>query len=87
MEIRRSHCRLGSQAIVDTISDGPDEAPPEIGPRTPWKQGCACPAGGGAQLRKGQQNALTDELNLRVWVAEHPMTVLRPWHGGLSLKT
>lgn len=59
------------QVIVDTIKDALDEAPPEI--VSDLMETGVCLAGGGAQLQ-GLAERLTDELNLRVWVAEDPMT-------------
>ncbi len=59
------------QVIVDTIKDAMDEAPPEID--ADLIDTGVCLAGGGAQLQ-GLSERLTDELNLRVWVAEDPMT-------------
>jgi rod shape-determining protein MreB len=59
------------QVIVDTLKDTLDEAPPEIVADL-MDIGIGL-AGGGAQLH-GLADRLTDELNLRVWVAEDPMT-------------
>ncbi|WP_299024891.1 rod shape-determining protein [uncultured Thermanaerothrix sp.] len=59
------------QVIVDTIKDALDEAPPEI--VSDLMEAGVCLAGGGAQLQ-GLAERLSDELNLRVWVAEDPMT-------------
>ncbi|WP_407944710.1 rod shape-determining protein [Ornatilinea apprima] len=59
------------QVIVDTIKDALDEAPPEI--VADLIESGICLAGGGAQLQ-GLVERLADELNLRVWVAEDPMT-------------
>jgi len=59
------------QVIVDTIKDALDEAPPEI--VADLIESGICLAGGGAQLQ-GLVERLSDELNLRVWVAEDPMT-------------
>jgi rod shape-determining protein MreB len=59
------------QVIVDTIKDALDEAPPEI--VSDLIESGVCLAGGGSQLL-GLPDRLTDELNLRVWVAEDPMT-------------
>jgi rod shape-determining protein MreB len=70
IEIRES--LAGSvQVIVDTIKDALDEAPPEI--VSDLIESGVCLAGGGSQLL-GLPDRLTDELNLRVWVAEDPMT-------------
>ena len=59
------------QVIVDTIKDALDEAPPEI--VADLIETGVCLAGGGAQLQ-GLPDRLTEELHLRVWVAEDPMT-------------
>lgn len=59
------------QVIVDTIKDALDEAPPEI--VADLIETGVCLAGGGAQLR-GLSDRLTEDLHLRVWVAEDPMT-------------
>ncbi len=70
MEIREGIA--GSvQVIVDTIKDAIDEAPPEI--VADLIENGICLAGGGAQLQ-GLVERLADELHLRVWVAEDPMT-------------
>lgn len=59
------------QVIVDTIKDSIDEAPPEI--VADLIDSGVCLAGGGSQLH-GLPERLADELRLRVWVAEDPMT-------------
>lgn len=59
------------QVIVDTIKDALDEAPPEIG--ADLIETGICLAGGGSQIL-GLAERLTDELHLRIWVAEDPMT-------------
>lgn len=59
------------QVILDTIKDALDEAPPEI--VADLMENGICLAGGGA-LILGLKERLTDELNLRVWVAEDPLT-------------
>lgn len=59
------------QVIIDTIKDALDEAPPEI--VADLMENGICLAGGGALLL-GLKERLTDELNLRVWVAEDPLT-------------
>lgn len=59
------------QVIVDTVKDALDEAPPEI--VSDLIETGICLAGGGAQLG-GLMERLSDELHLRVWVAEDPMT-------------
>ena len=57
--------------IVDTIKDALDEVPPEI--VADLMDTGICLAGGGALLH-GLAERLSDELNLRVWVAEDPLT-------------
>lgn len=59
------------QVIVDTIKDALDEAPPEI--LADLMETGICLAGGGALLN-GLTERLGDDLSLRVWVAEDPMT-------------
>ena len=59
------------QVIIDTVKDALDEAPPEI--VSDLMENGICLAGGGALLL-GLRERLTDELNLRVWVAEDPLT-------------
>ncbi|HUF00719.1 MAG TPA: rod shape-determining protein [Anaerolineales bacterium] len=59
------------QVIVDTIRDALDEIPPEI--VADLMDIGICLAGGGALLQ-GLAERLTDELRLRVWVAEDPLT-------------
>lgn len=59
------------QVIVDTVKDALDEAPPEV--VSDLIETGICLAGGGAQLF-GLVDRLTEDLHLRVWVAEDPMT-------------
>ena len=59
------------QVIIDTIKDALDEAPPEI--VADLIETGVCLAGGGSQLQ-GMVDRLSDELHLRLWVAEDPMT-------------
>jgi rod shape-determining protein MreB len=59
------------QVIVDTVKDAIDEAPPEI--VADLIETGICLAGGGALLQ-GLADRLADELHLRVWVAEDPLT-------------
>ncbi len=59
------------QVIIDTIKDALDEVPPEI--VADLLETGICLAGGGSQLQ-GLADRLCDELHLRVWVAEDPMT-------------
>jgi rod shape-determining protein MreB len=57
--------------IVDTIKDALEEVPPEI--VADLMDVGICLSGGGALLH-GLAERLSDELNLRVWVAEDPLT-------------
>ena len=59
------------QVIVSTIKDALDEVPPEI--VSDLMDIGICLSGGGALLQ-GLAERLSDELNLRVWVAEDPLT-------------
>lgn len=59
------------QVIVDTVKDALDEAPPEV--VADLIETGICLAGGGAQLH-GLVERLSEDLHLRVWVAEDPMT-------------
>jgi rod shape-determining protein MreB len=63
---------IGSvQVVVETIKDALDEVPPEI--VADLMDIGICLGGGGALLH-GLAERLSDELNLRVWVAEDPLT-------------
>lgn len=57
--------------IVNTIKDALDDVPPEI--VADLMDTGICLAGGGALLQ-GLPERLADELNLRVWTAEDPLT-------------
>jgi rod shape-determining protein MreB len=59
------------QVIIDTVRDALDEIPPEI--VSDLMDIGICLAGGGALLQ-GLAERLTDELKLRVWVSEDPLT-------------
>jgi rod shape-determining protein MreB len=59
------------QTIVDSLKDILDEAPPEI--ISDLMENGICLAGGGSQLQ-GLTERLTDELKVRVWLAEDSMT-------------
>jgi rod shape-determining protein MreB len=59
------------QVIVDTIKDALDEVPPEI--VSDLIESGICLAGGTSQVQ-GLAERLSDELKLRVWLAEDPMT-------------
>ena len=57
--------------IVNTVKDALDEAPPEI--VADLMDMGVCMAGGGSQLQ-GLDERLSNELNIRAWVAEDPMS-------------
>ena len=57
--------------IVDVIRDTLDETPPEL--ISDLMETGICLAGGSAQL-KGLAERLTEEMNMRAWVAQDPMT-------------
>jgi rod shape-determining protein MreB len=59
------------QIIVNTIRDALDEVPPEL--VSDLLDNGVCLAGGGSQIL-GLVLRLRDELNLRVWIADDPMT-------------
>jgi rod shape-determining protein MreB len=59
------------QVIIDTVKDALDEAPPEI--IADLMDMGICLAGGGAMML-GLAERLSEELNLRVWVADDPLT-------------
>jgi rod shape-determining protein MreB len=57
--------------IVETVKDTIDEVPPEIIADLMDIGICLC--GGGGQL-KGLDERLTEEVRIRAWVADDPMT-------------
>ena len=59
------------QTIIDTIIDALDEVPPEI--IADLMEIGVCLAGGGSQLQ-ALDRRLTEELHVRVWLAEDPMS-------------
>ena len=59
------------QVIVDTIRDALDETPPEL--IADLMETGICIAGGGSQLR-GLAERVRDEMKIRVWVADDPLT-------------
>jgi rod shape-determining protein MreB len=75
------------QTIIDTIKDSLDETPPAI--IADLMEVGICLAGGGALLQ-GLAERLTEELRVRVWVAEDPLTCVARGaglvldHGGTS---
>jgi rod shape-determining protein MreB len=59
------------KVIIDTIKDTIDEVPPEM--LTDLVDSGICLCGGSSQLQNLVEK-LNDELNIRVWLAEDPMT-------------
>lgn len=59
------------KTIVDTVKDALDEVPPEI--ISDLMETGICLAGGGAEVQ-ALDRRLTDELHVRTWVAEDPMS-------------
>lgn len=57
--------------IVDTVKDALDDTPPEL--IADLMESGICMAGGTSQL-KGFTDRMTDEVNIRVWLADDPMT-------------
>ncbi|MGH2606421.1 MAG: rod shape-determining protein, partial [Anaerolineales bacterium] len=57
--------------IVDTIRDALDEVPPELISDLMESGICLC---GGGSLLRGMADRLAQEVRMRVWVAEDPMT-------------
>jgi rod shape-determining protein MreB and related proteins len=57
--------------IVDTVKDALDDTPPEL--VADLMESGICMAGGTSQL-KGLPERMQDELNIRVWLADDPMT-------------
>ncbi len=59
------------QVVVDTVKDALEETPPEL--IADLMETGICMAGGGSQLA-GLTERLAEEVNMRVWLAEDPMT-------------
>jgi rod shape-determining protein MreB len=57
--------------LIDTIKDALDDTPPEL--VADLMESGICLAGGGSLL-KGLAARVTEEVNIRAWVAEDPMT-------------
>lgn len=57
--------------IIDTVKDALDDTPPEL--VADLMESGICIAGGGSLL-KGLAERLTEEVNIRTWVADDPMT-------------
>jgi rod shape-determining protein MreB len=59
------------QTIIDTVRDALDETPPEI--LSDLMDNGVCLAGGGSLLQ-GLDQRLTEELQIRAWLAEDPIS-------------
>ncbi|MEQ8673558.1 MAG: rod shape-determining protein [Aggregatilineales bacterium] len=57
--------------LVDTVKDALDDTPPEL--VADLMQSGICLAGGGALL-KGLADRMSEEVNIRTWIADDPMT-------------
>src|SRR5262249_32387492 len=57
--------------IIDTVKDALDDTPPEL--VADLMESGICLAGGGGQL-KGLADRITEEVNIRAWVADDAMT-------------
>jgi rod shape-determining protein MreB len=57
--------------LVDTVKDALDDTPPEL--IADLMESGICMAGGGSQLR-GLTERMSEEVNIRVWMAEDAMT-------------
>lgn len=57
--------------VIDTMKDAIDEVPPEIISDLMESGICLC---GGGSLLRGMSDRLSQDLRMRVWVAEDPMT-------------
>lgn len=60
-----------TQIVIDTVKDALDETPPEL--IADLMESGICMAGGGSLLA-GLTDRLADEVNMRVWLAEDPMS-------------
>jgi rod shape-determining protein MreB len=70
VEIREA-ISVSVNTIIDTVKDAMDETPPEI--IADLMDVGVCLSGGGGMLQ-GLDRRLSDELKIRVWVAEDPMS-------------
>ena len=59
------------QVVIDTVKDALQETPPEL--IADLMETGICMAGGGSQLA-GLTERVAEEVNMRVWLAEDPMT-------------
>lgn len=60
-----------AQVVVDTVKDALEETPPEL--IADLMETGVCMAGGGSQLA-GLTERVAEEVNMRAWLAEDPMT-------------
>jgi rod shape-determining protein MreB len=60
-----------AQVVIDTVKDALEETPPEL--IADLMETGICMAGGGSQLA-GLTERIAEEVNMRVWLAEDPMT-------------
>ncbi len=67
----REALSTSTQVVVDTIKDALEETPPEL--ISDLMESGVCMAGGGAQLG-GLVERVAEEIHMRVWMAEDPMT-------------
>jgi rod shape-determining protein MreB len=70
VEIREA-IAVSVNTIIDTVKDAMDETPPEI--IADLMDAGVCLSGGGGMLQ-GLDRRLSEELKIRVWVAEDPMS-------------
>jgi rod shape-determining protein MreB len=70
VEIREA-ISVSVNTIIDTVKDAIDETPPEI--IADLMETGVCLSGGGGMLQ-GLDRRLSEELKIRVWVAEDPMS-------------
>ena len=79
VEIREA-ISVSVNTIIDTVKDAMDETPPEI--IADLMDVGVCLSGGGGLLQ-GLDRRLTDELKIRVWVAEDPMSCVARGAGSI----
>jgi rod shape-determining protein MreB len=79
VEIREA-ISVSVDTIVNTVKDALDETPPEI--IADLMDVGVCLSGGGGLL-KGLDRRLTEELRIRVWVADDPMSCVARGAGGI----
>jgi rod shape-determining protein MreB len=79
VEIREA-IAVSVNTIIDTVKDAMDETPPEI--IADLMEVGVCLSGGGGLLQ-GLDRRLSDELKIRVWVAEDPMSCVARGAGSI----